>query len=144
MKFLLVVALILYTQVTLSCEHTDTSFNCVKYLKNYDGDTVTFDIPKVHPLLGKSISIRVMGVDTPELRTKDKCEKAKGKIAKKLVRALLKDSKRIDLKNIKRGKYFRIVADVYHDGKSLKDSLIKNKLAYPYDGGSKSNPNWCK
>ena len=37
-----------------SCEHTKTSFHCVKYLKNYDGDTITFNIPKIHSLLGKS------------------------------------------------------------------------------------------
>ena len=52
-----------------SCAHDEKNFRCVKYVKNYDADTVTFDVPNVHPLLGKKINIRVDGVDTPELRT---------------------------------------------------------------------------
>ena len=71
-------------------------------------------------------------------------EKAKGRHAKKLVKALLKNAKRIDLENIERGKYFRIVADVLIDGKNLTHYLVKNGLGYPYDGGTKSKVNWCK
>lgn len=126
------------------CKHTGNRFNCVKYLKNYDGDTITFNIPDIHPLLGKKISIRVNGVDTPELKTKDKCEKSKARSAKKLVKSIMRSAKRIDLLNVKRGKYFRIVADVIVDGKDISEVLIKNKLAYRYDGGKKSVVNWCK
>lgn len=125
------------------CTHTDTSFKCVKYLSNYDGDTVKFDIGGVHPLLGKKIAIRVNGVDTAEMRTKDKCEKSKARTAKKLVANLLKNAKRIDLNNVSRGKYFRIVADIVADGINIGDVLIKNKLAYKYGGGTKNKPNWC-
>lgn len=126
------------------CSHTNDSFRCVKYLSNYDGDTIRFDIPSIHPLLGKKIAIRVNGVDTPEKRTKNLCEKQKARSAQKLVASIMKDSKRIDLKNIKRGKYFRIVADVIVDGRDLGAMLIKNKLAYPYFGKTKKKINWCK
>ena len=44
---------------------------------------------------------------------------------------------------MKRGKYFRIVADVYADGVSLTDKLIKSGYAVPYDGGTKAK-DWCK
>jgi len=127
-----------------SCEHDENNLRCVKYVRNYDADTVTFNIPKVHPLLGKKVNIRVSGVDTPEIRTKNKCEKEKARNAKKLVANLFKHAKRIDLENIKRGKYFRIVADVIIDGKSLTYYLIKNGLAYSYDGGKKKNMDWCQ
>jgi len=127
----------------VSCEHTSDSFKCVKYIRNYDGDTITFNIPGVHPLIGKKVSIRVNGVDTPEIRTKDKCEKRIGRIARKFVTNKLKHAQRIDLLNIKRGKYFRIVADVYIDDKNLKTVLLSEKLAYEYDGGTKHKPNWC-
>jgi len=126
------------------CKHDDTTFRCVKYIKNYDGDTITFQIPNVHPLLGKKISIRVNGVDTPEIRTKNQCEKKWGYIARDKVTAIIESAKRIDLINIKRGKYFRIVADVIIDGKNLKDYLLKNQLAYEYNGGTKSKVNWCE
>ena len=38
-----------YTENPLDCDHTDTRFNCVKYVSNYDGDTITIDIPNIHP-----------------------------------------------------------------------------------------------
>ena len=126
------------------CAHNNSSFHCVEFVKNYDADTITVNIPGLHPLVGKNMKIRVRGVDTPEIRTKNKCEKAKGRHAKKLVKALLKNAKRIDLENIERGKYFRIVADVLIDGKNLTHYLVKNGLGYPYDGGTKSKVNWCK
>ena len=44
-----------------NCTHDERTFRCVKYIKNYDADTITFDIPNIHPLLGKKISIRVTG-----------------------------------------------------------------------------------
>lgn len=127
-----------------NCTHSNNSFKCVKFVKNYDADTITFDIPNVHPLIGRNISVRVNGVDAPEIRTKNSCEKEKARNAKKLVTNLLKNGKRIDLINIKKGKYFRIVADVIIDGKSLNMYLIKNGLAYSYDGGKKKKIDWCK
>ena len=40
------------------------------YVQNYDGDTVTFNLPGLHPIIGEKISIRVNGIDTPEIRGK--------------------------------------------------------------------------
>jgi len=45
------------------------------YVRNYDGDTITFNLPGLHPIIGEKISIRVNGIDTPEI--KGKCEKEK-------------------------------------------------------------------
>jgi len=132
------------SQPPADCQHSRTSFNCVKYIRNYDGDTITFEIPGVHPLLGNKISVRLKGIDTPEIRTKNTCEKKIGRTAKRLVENLLKGAQRIDLKNIKRGKYFRIVADVYVDKVLLSDVLLKNRLAASYDGGRKPRIDWCQ
>ena len=95
-------------------------------------------------LLGKSISVRVDGVDTAEIKGKSRCEKRMAKLSKDFVRKLLKRAKRVDLDNIQRGKYFRIVADVKLDGESLSKSLIKYNLATPYDGGTKDKVDWCQ
>ncbi|NQZ01649.1 MAG: thermonuclease family protein [Bdellovibrionales bacterium] len=126
------------------CQHSATEFQCVQYVKNYDGDTVTFNIPGIHQFFGRKISVRVSGVDTPEVRTRDLCEKEKARTARKLVSNILSRAKRIDLKNVERGKYFRVVADVVADGKSLKTLLLKNSLARHYDGGAKSKLPWCE
>lgn len=127
-----------------NCVHDETTFRCVKVLKNYDGDTLTVNIPDVPALIGKNISVRVYGIDTPEIKTKNRCEKEAGRIAKNLVMATLKNAKSVELHNVQRDKYFRILADVMVDGRSLKDILLKNNLAYPYDGGTKQHLDWCK
>ncbi|KHD87556.1 MAG: nuclease [Bdellovibrio sp. ArHS] len=130
--------------VASECLHNDTTFRCVKVLKNYDGDTLTVNIPNVPALIGKNISVRVLGIDTPEVKTKNRCEKEAGKIARNLVANTLKNAKTVELHNVQRDKYFRILADVIVDGRSLKDILLKNNLAYSYDGGTKKHPDWCK
>lgn len=131
-------------QAAPHCAHDDKTFRCVKVLKNYDGDTLTVNIPDVPVLIGKNISVRVFGIDTPEVKTKDRCEKEAGRIARNLVSTTLKNAKNVELHNVQRDKYFRILADVMVDGKSLKDILLKNNLAYAYDGGTKQHPDWCK
>lgn len=128
-----------------SCTHDDTTFRCVKYLRNYDGDTVTVKIPNVHPLLGDNISVRVVGVDTPEKTGKKPCEKERARDAQRLVENLLKTAQSIELRHVERDKYFRVLAEVWADGRSIGDALIKNGLAYPYDGGRKpASLNWCR
>ena len=127
----------------VSCNHDAKNFRCVKFVSNYDGDTITVDIPKTHPFFGKNAKIRVLGVDTPELRTKDNCEKEAGYKAKRFVEKAVSKATRIDLENVSRGKYFRIVADVMLDGKSLTKMLLKRNLGVPYYGGRKEMVNWC-
>lgn len=126
------------------CQHDASTFRCVNYIRNYDADTITFDIPNVHPLIGKSISVRVRHIDTPEIKGKLPCEKEAARTAKRLIENLLKNAKRIDLENVDKDKYFRILADVVVDGKPLKDVLLKNNLAYAYEGETKQKINWCQ
>ena len=63
--------------------------------------------------------------------------KALARKAKQFTVAKLRGAKVIELKNMKRGKYFRIVAEVWVDGQNLGQLLIENGLAKPYDGGKK-------
>lgn len=112
-------------------------------MRNYDGDTVTVNLPSVHPLLGKEIGIRLKGIDTPEIRGKNQCEKDKAKEAKKFVKDALTSASRIFLRDAHRGKYFRLVGDLVVDGKSLSKRLLDANLAVPYDGGTKPNVDWC-
>jgi micrococcal nuclease len=113
------------------------------YVRNYDGDTITFNLPGLHPIIGEKISIRVNGIDTPEIRGKCEKEKYDAKQAKEMVADILKDAEKIILKNMERGKYFRIAADVIVDGESLGDVLVEAGMAVRYDGGKKTNK-WCE
>ncbi|NYR11322.1 thermonuclease family protein [Pseudoalteromonas sp. MIP2626] len=101
----------------------------------YDGDTFRANISGVHSLIGERIGIRVAGVDTPEMRGNCQKEKDLARKAKQVTVEALRSAKVIELRNAKRGKYFRIVADVYVDNKSLTDILISSGLGVAYDGG---------
>jgi micrococcal nuclease len=126
------------------CFHDEHNLRCVDFVSNYDGDTVTVNVPDVHPLMGKKVSVRLKGVDTPELRSKNPVEKEMAKKVKIFVNEKLKTAKRIDLVDIKRDKYFRINADLIVDGESLSSLLLSRDYAYEYDGGTKKDIDWSK
>ena len=112
------------------------------YLKNYDGDTIRFNLPGYPPIAGKDIRVRVNGIDTPEIKGKCKKEKYEAQQARDMVADILKGAEKINLKNMKRGKYFRIAADVIVDGENLADVLIEAGMAIKYNGGKKTYK-WC-
>jgi len=117
--------------------------NHVEYLENYDGDTIKVNLVGYKDIIGQKISIRVAGIDTPEIRAKCINEKMEAIRAKRFVAKQLLFAKRIKILNPERGKYFRIVGDVWYDGKLLSQQLLSEGLAIPYDGGKKTNP-WCE
>ncbi len=108
----------------------------------YDGDTFRVSIIGYPAVIGDNIPIRIKGIDTPEIRGKCAEEKKLAKKAKQFTVSALRSGKNIELKNIQRGKYFRLIADVYIDGESLGDKLISEQLAYEYRAGTKQS--WCK
>ena len=141
----LILLLLLFSIPTLALSDTKHygELKRVKYVRNYDGDTITFNIPNVHPLFGDQINVRVYGIDTPEIRGKCSLEKARAKRCKIFVKDVMINAKIITLKEVRRDKYFRILANVDIDGKDLSEMLIDAKLAVPYFGeGQKQD--WCK
>jgi len=113
----------------------------VQVVKVYDGDTFFVHLPGIHEIFGNNISIRVKGIDTPEMRGTSDEIKALATKARKLTERTLKEGKRIQLRNPERGKYFRIVAEVWVDGKALADILKAKELAQDYDGEGE-RPTW--
>lgn len=120
------------------------NFSKVQFVKNYDGDTITFNIPQAPAIVGQNMVIRVRGIDTPELRPNNcAAESQKARQAKKLVYELLQGAYVINLKRTGRGKYFRMLADVEFDGRDLATILLEKNLAVPYSGGKKDT-DWCQ
>lgn len=107
----------------------------------YDADTFTVDIAGWPPIAGRRISVRVAGIDAPEIKGKCPAEKEAAIIAKQAAVAVLRGAKVIELRQMDRDKYFRILADVYADGRSLAEHLIQKGHARRYDGGHKAG--WC-
>ncbi|MFC1549467.1 thermonuclease family protein [Nitrospirota bacterium] len=114
----------------------------LKVVSVYDGDTFRADLDGYPDIVGKNIGIRVNGIDTPEMRDKNPQVKALAIKAKEYAFKSLTEGKVIELRNMKRGKYFRIVADVYVDEVNLGKALVEAGLAVPYDGGTK--PDWSE
>ncbi|MGL1934126.1 MAG: thermonuclease family protein [Fibrobacterales bacterium] len=111
---------------------------CDEVTSIYDGDTFRCTIKDVHPLIGNRVSIRVNGVDTPEMKGKSKKEVILARKAKKRTVSFVRNCpEKIALKNVSRGKYFRIAADVYCGKESLAKTLIDEDLGYEYYGGRK-------
>jgi len=107
----------------------------------YDADTFRVSIDGWQDIIGESMPIRVNGIDAAEMRGKCQKEKDMARAAKKATVAMLRGAKRIELRNMKRGKYFRIIADVYVDGKNLGEALVARGLAREYYGGKRRG--WC-
>ena len=64
-------------------------------------------------------------------------------LAQRFAEKTLRSAKVVELRNLQRGKYFRIVADVYADGVNVGEELVKESLAVVYDGGRKTK-DWCE
>lgn len=114
------------------------------FVSVYDGDTATFDVPSWPKIIGERIGVRVLGVDCPELKSHTPEIKALAVKAKEFTESQLKQAKRVELHDLARDKYFRIVADVViYDrkrggrGEHLSKLLLDAGLARPYDGGTK-------
>lgn len=108
----------------------------------YDADTFRANIEGWPAIIGERVPVRVKGVDAPEIRGKCEGEKLKARQAKQFTVAWLRNAKRIRLEEIERGKYFRLVAHVYVDGKSLADALVSAGHARAYNGDGRKS--WCE
>ena len=64
----------------------------------YDGDTFKIDLPSMHPLFGDDLSIRLFGVDTPEMRGTTDEVKAMAMQAQQVTEKALKGASKIRTK----------------------------------------------
>ena len=112
-----------------------------KVISIYDGDTLRVNIDSFPDIIGKNIRIRIKGIDAPEIKGKCQTEIDLAIMARDYLRNAINQSSQIELRNIERGKYFRIVGELYIDGQNISNNLIKRKLAYYYNGGKKNS--WC-
>ena len=122
-----------------------------EFVDNYDGDTIKvnltdlrqMDHESVYSLFWEGISVRLEGIDAPELKGKCPQEKALAKTAKDLVKDLLSHAREVTIDHLQKDKYFRILGEVYADGVPVAQALLNAHLAVPYDGGTKIK-NWCE
>ncbi len=106
-----------------------------------DGDTVDCVLDLGFSILHKC-RVRLYGIDTPESRTRDLDEKARGKLAAKFLKDSIDSGKdivlRSELKDSK-GKYGRVLGSIVVDDLDINKAMIANNLAVKYFGQSKSD-----
>jgi endonuclease YncB( thermonuclease family) len=119
-----------------------------KITRVIDGDTVEFAAPFLPDPLPKKLSIRVLGVDTPEKGHRASCpqeaqaaEKA-SQFTKDTLNNAYKNKLPVLIELQKHDKYGgRVLGDVIVNGERLSAMLIANGHARPYHGEKKSS--WC-
>ena len=103
----------------------------------YDGDTFKINLNCSMSVFCEKVPVRVRGIDCPEIKGKTEWEKRLAQKAKAFTKDFLLRGE-VNLSNCGRDKYFRLLCDVDVNGQSLAQELLKRKLAYRYDGGTKS------
>ena len=104
-----------------------------------DGDTV---LVRLTPWFGQSIevSVRLYGIDAPEMKSRCQPERQKAHAAKRALEALVA-GKDLHLRDIHKGKYFgRVIARLEReDGLDVSQNLLQSGLVQPYRGAQKSS-----
>ena len=113
-----------------------------RVIKVYDGDTITI-ATYVHGLPDLyRFSVRLNGIDCPEMRAKNEPEKAVAKMAQQRLSDIIL-GRDVELREVQLEKYGRLLAEVWCDGASMNNMLVMERLAVAYDGGTKHTPdNW--
>jgi micrococcal nuclease len=115
----------------------------VTVLRVVDGDTVDVDIDLGFGIVLSNERVRIMGIDTPESRTRDTVEKKFGLASKARLKSLLGKTAVLKTQINKngedmKGKFGRILGDfVAPDGRMVTDILVEEGHAVAYFGGSK-------
>ena len=108
----------------------------------YDGDTVTLMIDQGMKHFAR-VKVRLIGINTPEIRTRDLDEKQRGYQAKEYLQRRI-EGKTIVVHTVKKGKFGRWLGVIWDFdenaselGESLNDEMIRVGHAKAYDGGKR-------
>ena len=109
----------------------------------YDGDTITV-VMDLSFKISMEASIRISGIDTPELRGSPPEEKRLARIARDRMKELCGKQVWVESMNGgKKDKYGRVLGRVYTmDGEDIADIMIKEGHAIEY-GGKKKTHVWA-
>ncbi len=109
-------------------------------VKVYDGDTIT--IASRLPIENSPLyrfSVRLAGIDCPEIKTNNNEEKIVSIIARNELTSIVY-LRNVRLENVRTEKYGRLLADVYFESIHLNKYLLDKRLAVKYEGKTKISP----
>ena len=106
-----------------------------------DGDTLDVTV-QLWPGLSQRVSVRISGIDAPELKGATQCERDLAQQARTFVVDALLKAVVVRIADIKPDKFAgRVDAVVYVGDASLGDVLLLAGFAKPYTGGKRLP--WC-
>ena len=108
-----------------------------KVIDVYDGDTITIIFPFNKKYYKKRL--RLAGIDTPEIKTKNDQEKMNGIFVKEWLENRILNSI-VYIHFTKEDKYGRLMGWIYENRNSkntVNNLMIQSNLAFPYNGGKK-------
>jgi len=139
---LLAVSLLSATLVGVSFPALADTYKVTRVI---DGDTVEIAVGFLPEPLPPKLSVRILGVDTPEKAPRAKCEAEaeKAKQASAFTKAAVTNAREVEVQLEEWDKYGgRVLGHIILDGQNLSDMLIHVGLARPYRGEAKSS--WCE
>lgn len=133
-KLLLLSVAMIFLLLPCPLETKEIDCFCIKNVslnRVIDGDTINVDIADFPDIIGKDISVRLSGIDAAEMNDKRKEIKEIAIEAKREIERLCTDAE-IELVNVERDKYFRLLADVKCNGISINEYLLDRGLVKRY------------
>ena len=107
-----------------------------------DGDTVDVNL-YVYPGQINKTRLRLALIDTPELKSKQTCERELAKKAKEFTIKFLAEGKaKVTINGM--GRYGRPLANIYINGYNLSSRLLDENLARKYQPIKKLRNKWCE
>lgn len=110
-----------------------------KCIDVYDGDSITV----IFKFNGEyqQFKVRMLGYDSPELRTKNQNEKEYALEAKRVLSdQILNRTFKLECSEF--DKYGRLLGVVYIDGINVNEWMVRMHYGIPYTGGTKQKIDW--
>ncbi len=123
------------------CKVFVPEFTTGKIVKCYDGDTVTIATIYNDELV--RFSVRMLGYDTAEMRSKDETEKKCAHEAQEDISSKIMNKMVTVTKNDGFDKYGRLLLELSYEGESV-NTYMKNKWGVSYRGGHKEEVDWSQ
>ena len=106
-----------------------------------DGDTIDVTLDLGFNILHKC-RVRLYGIDTTECRTRNKDEKARGRMAAGFVQTMVEEGELIQIRTKlkdSKGKYGRVLGELIVDGTNINEAMVQKNLCVYYFGQSKAD-----
>lgn len=137
MKKIIILIIVFLSNTIYSQDYYTYKANVIRV---YDGDTVWCDIDLGFNIVLKNIKIRLYGINTPEVKTKNTLEKEAGIKVRNYVRELILN-KEVTLKTFKNknSKYGEYLGLIFIRDLNLNKNLITRNFCHEYYGDRKND-----